>query len=319
MKQKQIPKLKIETIHIDDLIPYENNAKLHPQEQIDQIARSIEEFGNNDPIAIDEHNVIIEGHGRMLALKQLGYENVEVIRLSHLSDEQRRAYTLVHNKLTTNTGYDLELLELELSKIESINMDDLGFDDILIDTLPEIVDDEYDLPDDIDERTSDIKRGDFFKLGDHYLLCGDSTDLKDIDTLMQGAKADLVVTDPPYNVDYEGQKGMKIQNDAMSDNQFIQFLTDTFAAMKHALKDGGAYYIWHADSNRLAFSQALLNNDMKERQNLIWVKNAMVLGRQDYQWKHEPCLYGWKPGAAHYFIEDYTNTTVIEDAPNINQ
>ena len=185
--------------------------------------------------------------------------------------------------------------------------------------LPEIVDDEYDLPDDIDDRTSDIKRGDFFKLGDHYLLCGDSTDLKDIDTLMQGAKADLVVTDPPYNVDYEGQKGMKIQNDAMSDNQFIQFLTDTFAAMKHALKDGGAYYIWHADTNRLAFSQALLNNDMKERQNLIWVKNAMVLGRQDYQWKHEPCLYGWKPGAAHYFIEDYTNTTVIEDAPNINQ
>lgn len=318
MKQKQIPKLKIETIHIDDLIPYENNAKLHPQEQIDQIARSIEEFGNNDPIAIDEHNVIIEGHGRMLALKQLGYENVEVIRLSHLSDEQRRAYTLVHNKLTTNTGYDLELLELELSKIESINMDDLGFDDIIIDTLPEIVDDEYDLPDDIDERTSDIQYGDMFKLGDHYLLCGDSTKIEDVDKLLQNEKADMVNTDPPYNVDVEGQKGMKIKNDNMGDDEFDTFLVDVFKVMEHALKKGGAFYIWHAESTRPAFSNALHRNGMRERQTLIWVKNQMVLGRQDYQWKHEPCLYGWKDGAAHYFIDDFTNTTVIEDAPNIN-
>lgn len=311
------PKLQIEILDIDALIPYENNAKLHPQEQIDQIARSIEEFGNNDPIAVDENNVIIEGHGRLLALQQLGHKTAEVIRLSHLSDEQRRAYTLVHNKLTTNTGYDLELLELELASITNIDMDSLGFDDIEIDQLPEVVDDEYDLPDDLDERTSNIKQGDMFKLGEHVLLCGDSTSIDDVEKLMGGDSADLVNTDPPYNVNYEGTAG-KIQNDNMSDSQFDTFLQDVFKAMKHALKEGGAFYIWHAESTRAAFSNALTHNDLRERQTLIWVKNTLVLGRQDYQWKHEPCLYGWKEGAAHYFIDDFTNTTVIEDMPNIN-
>lgn len=183
------PKLKVEIVDIDELIPYENNAKLHPQEQIDQIANSIKEFGNNDPIAVDENNVIIEGHGRLLALKQLGYKEVEIIRLSHLTEEQRKAYTLVHNKLTTNTGYDLELLELELASIENIDMGELGFDDMVIDQIAEVEEDDFDLPDDIDERTSDIQYGDMFKLGDHYLLCGDSTKIEDVDKLLQNEKA----------------------------------------------------------------------------------------------------------------------------------
>lgn len=311
-------KLQVELIDINALIPYENNAKLHPQEQIDQIANSIQEFGNNDPIAVDELNVIIEGHGRLLALKQLGYEEVEIIRLSHLTEEQRKAYTLVHNKLTMNSGFDMDLLIEELKEIETIDMNALGFDDIQIEVLPEVEDDEFEYPDDIDSRTSTIQKGDMFQLGKHVLMCGDSTSIEDVEKLMGGDHANLVITDPPYNVDYEGQKGMKIQNDSMSDSQFVQFLTDTFAAMKHALVEGGAFYIWHADSNRLAFSQALVNNELRERQNLIWVKNTLVLGRQDYQWKHEPCLYGWKDGAAHYFIDDFTNTTVIEDSPRLS-
>lgn len=183
-------KLQVEVIDINALIPYENNAKLHPQEQIDQIANSIKEFGNNDPIAVDENNVIIEGHGRLLALQQLGYEEVEIIRLSHLTEEQRKAYTLVHNKLTMNSGFDMDLLIEELKEIENIDMDSLGFDDIQIDVIPEVQDDEFEYPDDMDERSSTIKQGDIFQLGNHVLMCGDSTSIKDVEKLMGGGSCE---------------------------------------------------------------------------------------------------------------------------------
>lgn len=135
---------------------------------------------------------------------------------------------------------------------------------------------------------------------------------------MDGHKADMVNMDPPYNVNVQGQNGMTIKNDNMADDDFFKFLNDVFTVTSYALKEGGAFYIWHAESTRATFSNALLGKNMTERQTLIWVKNQLVLGRQDYQWKHEPCLYGWKDGAAHYFIDDFTNTTVIEDMPNIN-
>ena len=309
--------MKIEKVKIEDLKPYENNAKLHPQEQIDEIKKSIEEFGNNDPIAIDENNIIIEGHGRYLALQQLGYKQVEVIRLSHLTEEQRKAYTLVHNKLTMNTGFDMELLMLELNEIQDIDMRLLGFEEELKINPSTLEDDDFD-EDDIPENVPPKSRcGEIYQLGDHFLMCGDSTKHEDVAELMNGEEADLCVTDPPYNVDYQGGTGLKIQNDSMSEHAFIEFLTDAFACMRTSLKDGGAFYIWHADGHRYEFLEALRRNSLEVRQALVWVKNSLVLGRQDYQWKHEPCLYGWKDGAAHYFINDRTQSTVIhEDKPS---
>ena len=311
--------MKIEKVKIEDLKPYENNAKLHPQEQIDEIKKSIEEFGNNDPIAIDENNIIIEGHGRYLALQQLGYKQVEVIRLSHLTEEQRKAYTLVHNKLTMNTGFDMELLMLELNEIQDIDMRLLGFEEELKihpSTLEEDDFDEDDIPEGVPPKS---REGEVYQLGDHYVMCGDSTKQEDVAKLMDGEEADLCVTDPPYNVDYQGGTGLKIQNDSMSEHAFIEFLTDAFACMRASLKDGAAFYIWHSDGHRFEFLEALRRNSLEVRQARVWVKSSIVMGLQDYQWKHEPCLYGWKDGAGHYFINDRTQSTTIEDAPNINK
>ena len=311
--------MRIEKVKIDEIKPYEGNAKLHPQEQIEQIKQSIMEFGNNDPIAIDKHGVIIEGHGRYLALKELGYTEVEVIRLDHLTDEQRKAYTLIHNKLTMNTGFDLEQLEIELKQIESIDMSQYDFE------LPSV-----EIPDDqIEEDDYEVevpedpisKRGQIYQLGRHRLMVGDSTDSNDVAKLMGGAIADLVVTDPPYNVNYQGgtKEGMTIINDDMDSASFQAFLTNAFSNMVDFLKKGGSFYIWFASREHINFETALNNVGLQVRQELIWNKNALILGRQDYQWKHEPCLYGWKDGAPHYFIDDRKQTTVHEDGmPDIS-
>lgn len=320
--------MKIEKIAIDQIKPYEGNAKLHPQEQIEQIKKSITEFGNNDPIAIDKNNVIIEGHGRYMALKELGYTEVEVIRLGHLTDEQRKAYTLIHNKLTMNTGFDIELLEMELSQIENIDMSQYDF------TMPEIdIPDEEIEDDNFEPAIPDeprTKRGQVWKLGRHRLMVGDSTDADHVSKLMDGQSADLVVTDPPYNVDYNAKeerlinfrpnarfkegKLNGIDNDAMKPEEFKAFLVKAFSNMSNALKAGGAFYIWLASMRQYDFESALRAVNLEIRQQLIWVKNHFVLGRQDYQWIHEPCFYGWKEGAAHYFIDDYKQRTVVEDA-----
>lgn len=305
--------MEIIKVRLADLVPYAGNAKLHPPEQIEQIKESIRLFGFNDPIAIDPDNVIIEGHGRVLALEQLGYEEVECIRLAHMTDEQRRAYTLIHNKLTMNSGFDLEILEAELSAIEGIDMGafDLSLGNIQIDdepTEPEV--EEVDVPE--TGHSSRIKPGEVWKLGRHRLMCGDSTKTADVEKLMAGKQADLLVTDPPYNVDYEGTAG-KIENDHMADDAFLEFLTAAFRAADGAMHPGAAFYIWHADSEGYNFRSACRATGWKVRECLIWKKNALVLGRQDYQWIHEPCLSGWKDGAAHFFINDRKQTTVLEN------
>ena len=306
-------KLKVEYIPIDDIKPYENNAKIHTEEQIEQIKKSIQEFGMNDPIGIWKDNIIIEGHGRLMACKELGMEEVPVIRLDDLTDDQRKAYTLIHNQTTMNTGFDLDILNEELSNID-LDMAFFGFDDIPEPEI-DIKDDDFDIEDiePIEEPIS--KRGEIYKLGNHYLMCGDSTNPEDVDKLMNGAVADLVVTDPPYNVDYTGKtkEALKIQNDSMEDENFKDFLNSAFYNLSNNLKEGGAFYIWYASREHINFETALIENQLTVRQQLIWVKNTMVLGRQDYQWKHEPCLYGWKDGASHYFIDEFNHTTVIED------
>lgn len=314
--------MEIVKIDINKIKPYENNVKNHPKEQIKQIMESIQEFGNNDPIAIDENYVIIEGHGRYEALKKLKYEEVECIILNGLTEEQKNAYRLVHNKLTMNSDFDLSGLEKELKKIVSIDMEKYDFDltDIVNEQPKEIIEDE---PPEAPVKPKS-KQGEIYQLGNHRLMCGDSTKGEDVAKLMEGNIADLVVTDPPYNVDYGSKAeainkyGYKfsdrhIKNDYMPEFQFIDFLNNAFANMSKFLKEGGSFYIWHASITVYEFEEALRLNNLKTRQQLIWVKNALVLGRQDYRRKHEPCLYGWKEGSAHYFINDRTLTTVFED------
>lgn len=311
-------KMQIEKIDINKIIPYANNAKLHPREQIEQIKQSIVEFGNNDPIAIDENGVVIEGHGRLIALKELGYKEVEVIRLSHLTEEQKKAYILVHNKLTMNTDFDFELLESELSEIEDIDMSEFGFEDLEAEEL-EAVEDDFD--GDADSVTTTIQPGDVYKLGRHRLMCGDATSVENVEKLMMGGLADLYITDPPYNVDYEGKtkEALKIENDSLTDTEFREFLSGAFKAADSVMKKGAAFYIWHADREGYNFRGACRDADWTVRQCLIWNKNSMVMGRQDYHWKHEPCLYGWKDGAGHLWAADRKQTTILNfDRPNRN-
>ena len=307
--------LKIQYIDIDSLTPYGNNAKIHTHQQIDEIKNSIKEFGMNDPIGVwGEENLIVEGHGRLIACKELGLKEVPVIRLDGLTDEQRRAYTLAHNQLTMSTGFDLEKLKLELDEI-TLDMSEFGFDDIELDNpLDEengIVEDEVtDAP---EQPKSEY--GDIYQLGNHRLMCGDSTSQDDVDHLMSGVIADLVVTDPPYNVNFSNEKGMTIENDNMPNEKFYEFLSKAFSNMNLYLKEGGAFYVWYATIEHINFETALNSAGLHVRQQLIWVKNSFILGRNDYHWQHEPCLYGWKGGSGHYFVDDRTQSTIIEDKP----
>ena len=341
--------LKIDYLSIDELQEYGKNAKLHPREQIEQIKKSIEEYGFDDPIAIDENNVIIDGHGRLIAAKELDLKTVPVIYLRHLTEEQKKAYRIAHNKINMNSGFDMQMLQAEINEIlaADISFEAIGFDEDEIEEILQSADDIYNFDDisehyeedinnnkynieedefDHDEAISNIKEprtqvGDIWILGKHRLICGDSTDEKVIKSLMRSKKADLLLTDPPYNVAYQGatKEKLTIENDDMSDEDFANFLTSAFTAADGNIKQGGAFYIWHADTEGLNFRKACKAIEWQVRECLIWVKNTLVLGRQDYHWKHEPCLYGWKSGKAHYFIDDRTQTTVLEyDKPARN-
>ncbi|WP_369913081.1 site-specific DNA-methyltransferase [Streptococcus merionis] len=303
--------ITLEVVALPSLIPYEHNAKKHPKYQVEQIAESIKTFGNNDPIAIDDNNVIIEGHGRYLALKALGLDQIPVIRLKHLSEDQKRAYILAHNKITLNTDFDMDVLRKELTNIMGIDMAQFGFSMTLL-SSPLTGEGEKDRDADNDGEAMAV--GSLYQLGRHRLMCGDATNPEHLARLLEGVQVDLYLTDPPYNVAYKGKtaEAMTIQNDHMKALAFQDFLTAAFTAVDLHLKAGGAFYIWHEDSQRLAFSKAILVAGWLEKQSLIWVKDHFVLGRQDYQWQHEACLYGWKPGAKHYFVSDFSLSTILE-------
>lgn len=318
----------IELWPLSRLKPYEKNARTHSSEQVAQIANSITEFGFTNPILVDSKDGIIAGHGRMTAAQELNLSKVPVVVLDHLSDRQRRAYVLADNQLALNAGWDLDVLRSELKDLvdEDFNIDLIGFsDEELKDLMPEELDPEYDgdadaVPEPPEDPIS--KPGDLWVLGEHRLLCGDSTNLQHIERLMDGKKADLWLTDPPYNVDYEGKTKEKlvIENDSMSDSDFRQFLVDVYTAADAVMNAGGAFYIWHADSEGFNFRGAAADMGWQVRQCLIWLKQHMVMGRQDYHWKHEPCLYGWKEGAAHLWNTDRKQTTVLEfDRPSRNK
>lgn len=289
--------LKIEYVRTEILKEYENNAKLHPQEQIDQIKKSITEFGMNDPIAIWKDNIIIEGHGRLIACKQLNIEIVPIIRLDNLTDDQRKAYTLIHNQTTMNTGFDIDILNEELANI-NLDMSEFGFDIELddIEEEQEIVEDEVPEVPEVPEEPK-AKLGDIYQLGNHRLMCGDSTNEEDVTKLMNGVKANMVFTDPPYNVAYEGgsKKREMIKNDKI--DNFYDFLYDVYLNCYNFMNDGAPIYVCHSELERVNFTQAFLDVGFKMSSIIIWAKNNSTFSmNKDYKQKHEPIIYGWKDG-----------------------
>ena len=302
--------------NIVEIKPYENNPR-HNESAIDAVASSIKEFGWKQPLVIDKDNVIVVGHTRWLAAKKLGLSDVPCLIASDLTDEQIAAYRLADNKTNELATWDFEKLKTELESISDIDMSQFGFEELEA-SLDDVKDDEFDEQGAISE-TPYSKKRDIFTLGNHRLMVGDSTLKDDVDKLCEDRSVDLVLTDPPYNVDYEGQDGMKIQNDKQSDEDFYNFLLSAFKNMFEHTKPGGVIYCFHADTEGLNFRNAFKNAGFKLAECLIWVKNSLVLGRQDYQWRHEPCLYGWKEGAGHYFVDDRTQDTILEyDKPRNN-
>lgn len=302
---------KYPKIAISELTPYERNARTHSDEQLDKIKNSINEFGFVSPVIIDENNMILAGHGRVEAARMAGLAEVPYRQVTDLTEDQKKAYILADNKLSDMAGWDIDLLNEELASIE-LDMADFGFDEILEEDV-EIIEDDFDENEDKVEAVA--KTGELYQLGEHRLLCGDSTLEEDVYRLMGGEVADMVETDPPYNVDVSNSDGLTIENDNMSELEFVDFIDAAFYNLSRSLKEGGAFYVWHATRSVVAFKTALDNNSLEVKQELIWNKNQLVMGRQDYQWKHEPCFYGWKSGASHYFINDRKQTTVIDEKP----
>lgn len=310
--------MEIIKLSIDDLTPDPNNAKEHPEWQIEQIKESIELFGNLDPIGIwGDDNLIVEGHGRYLALKELGYNEVEAIRLDWLTEEERKAYALVHNKTTMSSGFDIDALNLNLDGIKGIDMTMFGFNtEPGSEPEPEVEEDE--VPEEVETR---CQPGNIWQLGEHRLMCGDSTKPEDVDKLMQDELADLVFTDPPYGVSYKGTNNPNgrewqiIKNDTLRGDELFLFLLEAFKNIKRKLKIGGAYYIWYANSNAVQFETALDGAELKKKQIIIWQK-GMVLGHSDYHWTYEPCIYGCHPEQNCQWYGDRAQKTLWDLNPS---
>ena len=308
--------MEIVNKNIEEIKMYENNPR-NNDGAVEYVANSIKEFGFKVPIVLDKNNVIVAGHTRYKAAKLLKITEIPCIIADDLSDEQVKAFRLIDNKAAELASWDIDLLNLELENIKDIDMELFNFE--ISNILDNVVDDEYEVELPEDPKT---KNGNIYKLGNHYLMCGDSTNQDDVKKLMNNQLADLIVTDPPYNVNHEGKtnNNLKIMNDNMEDNQFYSFLESAFINLYNSVKDGGSIYVFHADTEGLNFRKAMMSSGFKLAECLVWVKNAFVMGRQDYHWKHEPVLYGWKPGASHYFINDRSQSTVLEfDKPIRNE
>jgi len=315
--------VKITEKNVAELIPYANNSRTHSDEQVAQIAASIKEFGWTNPILITD-NSIIAGHGRLMAARKLGMSKVPCIEVKNLTTAQVKAYIIADNKLALNAGWDNDLLNIEFQELEQLGFDlELtGFSLEEIDALKPVeltegLTDEDAAPDVPAEAKT--KPGDIYQLGNHRLMCGDSCSTNDMEKLCDGQLVDMWLTDPPYNVAYEGGTGLTIKNDDMGDDQFRQFLRDAYVTADLVMKPGAVFYIWHADSEGYNFRGAAKDANWTVRQCLIWKKSSLVMGRQDYHWKHEPCLYGWKEGSGHLWASDRKQTTILEfDKPSRN-
>lgn len=319
-------KVKIGTITMiptDELIPYENNAKEHPEKQIEEIAKSIDQFGFADPVGI-WHNEngepeIVTGHGSVLAAKKRGIEEVPCVILDELTDEERRQFCHIHNITTLSSGIDYDIFKADFNALgmDFNDWEEFGYDGPELYDEDDVQEVEPPAEDELDEQR--VRRGDVWQLGNHRVMCGDSTNADDIARLMDGAKADLLLTDPPYNVDYHSADGKSIENDSFgTSNDFVRFLCDALQATKPALTNTACFYIWYADKTCVLFEEAVAKSGFEVKQHLVWNKNTFTLGFRDYQYKHEPCLYGWL-GSGHYFTKSRSEQSVIEDTKPIGK
>lgn len=320
--------MNIQKISIEKLKPAEYNPRkdLKPEdEEYQKIKKSLVEFGYVAPVIINADMTVIGGHQRLKVLKELGYTEIEC-NVVDLDKDKEKALNIALNKITGEwDNAKLEELLAEL-KETNIDMDMTGFSFDEVDNMLKDItgskEDDFDVDqalNEIEEPTS--KPGDVWILGRHRLMCGNSTQKEDVMRLMNNQEADMILTDPPYNVDYVGKtsEALKIGNDNMNETEFYNFLIDAFRNMFESVKYGGSIYVFHADTEGLNFRNAFKAVGFKLAQCLVWVKNTFVMGRQDYQWRHEPILYGWKEGAGHYFVDNRKQSTVLEfDKPSRN-
>ena len=313
--------MEIITMNIAEVTPYERNPRNNDQ-AVEAVAKSIKEFGWRAPLVVDKDHVIICGHTRWKAARQLGLDTVPVHVASDLTPEQIQAYRIADNKTAEIADWNYDLLPLELRELQGAQFDLslLGFDtseleELLSTATDEVAAGETD-PDAVPEAPEDAvsERGRVYRLGDHRLMCGDSTDPGDTDRLMAGERADLYLVDPPYNVALTGSNGLTIANDDMSDSQFREFLNHAFTSAAGALKPGTAFYVFHSDSESANFRLACRDAGLEVHQTLYWVKNSFVLGRFDYHYMSESILYGWVPGEAHRWYSDRSQTNILNFA-----
>ena len=307
---------RFEKVNIDRLVPYARNARTHSKEQILQLRASLREFGFVNPVIVDQNYNIIAGHGRILAAKEEGITEVPCVFAEHLTEAQKRAYILADNRLALSAGWDAEMLAVELSELQGADFDIslLGFNDAELNRLlggaENVRDDDFDVDGEL-QKPALTKPGDLWLLGDHRLVCGDSTKPETFALLRETRHANLVVTDPPYNVNYESTVG-KIKNDNMADEKFYQFLLDAFTLTEKAMAQDASIYVFHADTEGLNFRRAFSDAGFYLSGTCIWKKQSLVLGRSPYQWQHEPVLFGWKKSGKHAWYSDRKQSTVWE-------
>ena len=307
---------EMQLVPVTKLVPYVNNARTHSPEQINKLRASLREFGFINPVIIDRNYGVIAGHGRIMAAKEEGITEVPCVFADHLSEAQKKAYILADNRMAMDAGWDEELLRVEIEALQGMDFDPLltGFDEAELTDLfgeeTEAKEDDFDVDAELEKPTV-TQSGDVWTLGRHRLICGDSTQAETFDILMQGKKANLVVTDPPYNVNYEGTAG-KIKNDNMASEKFYQFLLDAFTNIAKVMADDASIYVFHADTEGLNFRKAFSDAGFYLSGCCIWKKPSLVLGRSPYQWQHEPCLYGWKKNGKHQWYSDRKQTTIWE-------
>ena len=314
---------EMKLVPITKLVPYVNNARTHSQEQVNKLRSSLREFGFINPIIIDRDYGVIAGHGRILAAKEEGITEVPCVFADHLTEAQKKAYIIADNRMAMDAGWDEELLRVEIEALQAENFDPLltGFDEKelskLFDDGLDAKEDDFDVESELQKPTFS-KSGDVWTLGRHRLICGDSTKAETYEALMGDTRANLIITDPPYNVNYEGSAG-KIKNDNMASEKFYQFLLDAFSCMEKVLADDGSIYVFHADTEGLNFRRAFADAGFYLSGCCIWKKQSLVLGRSPYQWQHEPVLYGWKKKGKHQWYTGRKESTIWEfDKPKKN-
>ena len=307
---------ELQLVPIEKLVPYANNARTHSPEQIKKLRSSLREFGFITPVIIDRDYGVIAGHGRILAAQEEGIEKIPCVFADHLTEAQKKAYIIADNRMAMDAGWDEEMLRVEIEALQAADFDPLltGFDekelaDLFESEEDKVKDDDFDLSAAL-EKAAFVERGDVWIVGRHRLMCGDATSAEDVARLMDGKKANLIVTDPPYGVSFKSSSGLTIQNDSIKNEEFYSFLLSAFKNMADNLEKGGAAYVFHADTEGLNFRRAFIDAGFHLAGCCIWVKDSLVLGRSDYQWQHEPILYGFLQNGKHPWYSDRKQTTI---------